>query len=148
MDRTLIVFDMDTNCLKQNYHNQSWHNAYADIGRVLRRHGFSNIQGTVYLSEPGVRQAHGTLALQEVAARFTWVYGCASNIQFYDLKDDFNAQFIVDGVEAARVAFERSLGDLRKELKSAGLEDAKIEEILSKRQFSLRYIQDNQLLLK
>lgn len=148
MDRTLIVFDMDTNCLKQNYHNQSWQNAYADIGRVLRRHGFANIQGTVYLSEPGVRQAHGTLALQEVAVRFAWFHACASNIQFYDLKDDFNAQFIVDGVEKARLVFERSLNELRIELKSAGLEDSKIDEILSKRQFSLQYAQENQLLPK
>lgn len=140
MDKTLIVFDMDTHCLKQNYHNQSWQNAYADIGRVLKGHGFNNIQGTVYLSEAGIRQAHGTLALQEVAARFPWFHTCASNIQFYELKDDFNAQFIVDGVENARKAFQNSLNDLRKELLAAGLEQSKVEEILSKRQFSLQNV--------
>ena len=69
MDRCLIVFDLDTKALEANYHNNSWQNAYADIRRVLVRHRFANIQGTVYLSERGVRQAHGTLALQEVAIR-------------------------------------------------------------------------------
>lgn len=146
MDRTLIVFDMDTNCLKQHYHNPSWNNAYADIWRILNRHGFDNIQGTVYLSKEGIRQAHGTLALQEVAARFEWFHTCASNIQFYELKDDFNAQFIVDSVQAARESFKRSLEELKRDLKNAGLDDKTIESILSKREFTLQYAQDNQLL--
>lgn len=146
MDRTLIVFDMDTHCLERNYHNASWRNAYADIQRILKKHGFNNIQGTVYLSEAGVKQAHGTLALQEVAARFEWFADCASNIQFYELKDDFNAQFIVDGVQRARQAFYLSLDNLRKELLEAGLTQDKVEEIVNKRQFSLQYVQENELL--
>ena len=143
MDRTLIVFDMDTHCLERNYHNPSWRNAYADIQRILKKHGFTNIQGTVYLSDIGIKQAHGTLALQEVAARFEWFYHCASNIQFYELKDDFNAQFIVDGVQHAREAFQRSLDGLRQELLQAGLPANKVEEIVGKRQFSLQQIQEN-----
>ncbi len=143
MDRTLIVFDMDTHCLERNYHNSSWRNAYADIQRILKKHGFMNIQGTVYLSDVGIKQAHGTLALQEVAARFEWFYHCASNIQFYELKDDFNAQFIVDGVQRARESFQRSLDSLRQELLQAGLPANKVEEIVGKRQFSLQQIQEN-----
>lgn len=143
MDRTLIVFDMDTHCLERNYHNPSWRNAYTDIQPILKKHGFTNIQGTVYLSDVGIKQAHGTLALQEVAARFEWFYHCASNIQFYELKDDFNAQFIVDGVQRAREAFQRSLDGLRQELLQAGLPANKVEEIVGKRQFSLQQIQEN-----
>ena len=145
MDRTLIVFDMDTHCLEQKYHNQSWRNAYADVNRILKKHGFGNIQGTVYLSEEGIRQAHGTLALQEVAIRYEWFHSCASNIQFYELKDDFNAQFIVDGIQAARVAFNRNLQELRHELREAGLSDDTIDEIIDKRQFNLQFVQANTL---
>lgn len=137
MDRCLIVFDLDTKCLEKAYHNTSWQNAYADIRRVLNRHGFNNIQGTVYLSEVGVRQAHGTLALQEVAIKFAWFEKCVSNVQFYDLADDFNAQFIVDGIARARQAFERRLADLRQQLVSAGLPAAKVDEIINKQAFSL-----------
>ena len=146
MDRTLIVFDMDTHCLERHYHNPSWRNAYADIQRILKKHGFTNIQGTVYLSDVGIKQAHGTLALQEVTARFEWFYHCASNIQFYELKDDFNAQFIVDGVQRAREAFQHSLDGLRQELLQAGLSVNKVEEIVGKRQFSLQQIQENSVL--
>lgn len=148
MDRTLIVFDLDTHCLEANYHNQSWRNAYADVGRILKKHGFNNIQGTVYLSDPGIKQAHGTLALQEVAAKFEWFYTCTSNIKFYELKDDFNAQFIVENVQAARVAFMKQVGELRKELEEAGLPAKKVEEILSKKQFTLPFVAENNLLEK
>ena len=137
MDRCLIVFDLDTKLLEQHYHNTSWRNAYADIQRVLYRHKFSNIQGTVYLSERGVRQAHGTLALQEVTIRFAWFDKCVANVQFYDLADDFNAQFIVDGITQAREAFERRIAGLRTQLLDAGLPVDKVNEIVGKQTFSL-----------
>jgi virulence-associated protein VapD len=137
MDRCLIVFDLDTKCLENSYRNNSWRNAYSDIQRVLSRHRFNNIQGTVYLSEVGVRQAHGTLALQDVAIKFPWFEKCVSNVQFYDLADDFNAQFIVDGIAQAREAFERRLADLRQQMLSAGLPAEKVDEIISGQTFSL-----------
>ncbi len=137
MDRCLIVFDLDTKCLESNYHNSSWNNAYGDIRRVLAKHRFNNIQGTVYLSEIGIRQAHGTIALQEIAIRFAWFEKCVSNVQFYDLADDFNAQFIVEGIAQAREAFERRLADLKEQLVLAGLPTEKVEEIMSKQLFSL-----------
>lgn len=140
MDRCLIVFDLDTKLLEQNYHNSSWRNGYADIQRVLYRHKFTNIQGTVYLSERGVRQAHGTLALQEVAIRFPWFDKCVSNVQFYDLADDFNAQFIIDGVTQAREAFERRIDMLRQQLLDAGLTPEKIDEIIGQQKFSLENV--------
>ena len=140
MDRCLIVFDLDTRLLEQNYHNSSWRNGYADIQRVLYRHKFTNIQGTVYLSERGVRQAHGTLALQEVAIRFPWFDKCASNVQFYDLADDFNAQFIIDGVTQAREAFERRIDMLRQQLLDSGLKPEKIDEIIGQQKFSLENV--------
>lgn len=145
MDRCLIVFDLDTKFLEQHYHNASWRNGYGDIQRVLYRHKFANIQGTVYLSERGVRQAHGTLALQEVAIRFSWFDKCVSNVQFYDLADDFNAQFIIDGVTQAREAFERRIELLRKQLLDAGLPVAKIDEILGQQTFSLENVTQTSL---
>jgi len=137
MDRCLIVFDLDTKLLEQHYHNASWRNGYTDIQRVLYRHRFNNIQGTVYLSERGVRQAHGTLALQEVAIRYPWFEKVVSNVRFYDLADDFNAQFIIDGVAQAREAFERRLDLLRQQLVEAGLTLEKVEEIVGNQKFSL-----------
>ena len=140
MDRCLIVFDLDTKALEANYHNNSWQNAYADSRPGLGRHRFANIQGTVYLSERGVRQAHGTLALQEVAIRYAWFDKCVDNVQFYDLADDFNAQFIIDGVTQAREAFDRRIAALRQQLIEAGLTEDKVNEIIGKQEFSLENV--------
>lgn len=137
MQRCLIVFDLDTKKLEENYHNASWNNAYADVKRVLVKHGFNNIQGTVYLSNTGIRQAHGIIAIQEVAARYRWFYECISNIQFYDLADDFNAHFIVEHVHHARLAFERRIETLRQQLADAGLAPEQIEQIIGQQTFSL-----------
>lgn len=144
MDRCLIVFDLDTKALEQNYHNNSWQNGYGDVRRVLNRHRFNNIQGTVYLSELGVRQAHGTIALQEVAIRFDWFEKCVSNVQFYDLADDFNAQFIIDGITQARLAFEGRIALLRQQLIDAGLPLEKVNEIVGKQTFSLENVPQGQ----
>lgn len=67
---------MDTSCLKEHYHSNSYNNAYADIKTVLSKHGFNNIQGSVYLGNEGVSEAHGTIAIQELTARFDWFYSC------------------------------------------------------------------------
>jgi virulence-associated protein VapD len=137
MDRCLIIFYLDTKLLEQHYHSSSLIDGYADIQRVLYKHRFANIQGTVYLSERGVRQVHATLALQEVAIRFPWFEKCVASVQFYDLADDFNAQFIIDGVSQAREAFERRIAGLRQQLIDAGLPMDKAQEIIGKQTFSL-----------
>lgn len=145
MERCLIVFDLDTKCLENECHNSSWNNAYGDIRRVFNRHRFNNIQGTVYLSEVGVRQAHGTLAIQEVSIRFPWFEKCVSNVQFYDLADDFNVQFIIDGIAQAREAFERRIAALRQQLIDAGLPTTKVDEIIIQQTFSLENVTQGNL---
>ncbi len=143
MDRCLIVFDLDIKLLEQHYHNDSWRNGYADIQRVLYKHRFANIQGTVYLSERGVKQAHGTIALQDVAIRFEWFDKCVTNVQFYDLADDFNAQFIIDGITKAREAFALRITGLRQQLLEAGLTPAKVDEIVGQQTFSIENAAQN-----
>lgn len=135
--RYLISFDMDTHCLKDNYHRSSYHNAYADIKGVLSKHGFDNIQGSVYLGRENISEAHGTLAIQELTARFDWFYDCVSNIKFYRLESDLDAQFIADQVYLAKQAFRQRLDKLRTSLVQAGLSDEQISKVLSEQHFEL-----------
>jgi len=135
MSKYLITFDMDTNCLKDNYHGNHSTNAYADISRILGKHGFDGIQGSVYLGREGISEAHGTLAIQELTARFDWFYTCVSNIRFYRLESDLNAQFIADGVHQAKLAFQRRVDELKQSLVSAGLTDEQIKTVLDKQVF-------------
>jgi hypothetical protein len=81
-----------------------------------------------------------TLALQEVAIRFAWFEKCVSNVQLYDLAADFDAQFIIDSVAAARAAFAQRSEVLRHQLLEAGLSPAKAEEIIRQQQFTLEHV--------
>lgn len=137
MSRYLITFDMDTNCLKDNYHGNNYTNAYSDIKTILARHGFENIQGSVYLGREGISEAHGTIAIQELTARLDWFYSCISNIKFYRLESDLNAQFIADGVYQAKQAFLQRVEQLRISLTEAGLSDEQINQVLEKQKFEL-----------
>lgn len=137
MSRYLITFDMDTNCLKEHYHVTSYTNAYADIKAVLLKHGFNNLQGSVYLGKEGVSEAHGTIAIQELTARYDWFFSCISNIKFYRLESDLDADFIARGVYEAKQRFNQRLAKLEADLLEAGLPKAKIKEILSKEEFLL-----------
>lgn len=143
MSRHLIVFDMDTNCLKNNYHNPSWQNAYFEIKSVFKKHGFSNIQGSVYLGDEGISEAHGTIAIQELTARFDWFYPCISNIRFYRIESDLDAQFIADNVYNAKQAFNQRLALLKQSLENAGLSPEQINRILDEQKFELEPVSLN-----
>jgi len=60
-----------------------------------------------------------------------------SNVQFYDLADHFNAQFIVDGITQARLLFQRRVAELRQQLIDVGLPLEKVDEVIGKQSFSL-----------
>ena len=49
-----IACDLDTATLKASYHNDSSQNAYTDIGRSRRGHGFDRTQGSVYFGNETV----------------------------------------------------------------------------------------------
>lgn len=140
MSKYLITFDMDTNCLKENYHGNNWNNAYADIARILKEYGFEGIQGSVYLGAEGISEAHGTLALQKLTANYNWFYSCVSNVRFYRLESDLNAQFIVDGVFHAKQQFLKKMEALRFSLQQAGLTETQIDQVLKQQSFDFQQI--------
>ncbi|MBT9158529.1 MAG: Endoribonuclease VapD [Firmicutes bacterium] len=140
MSKYLITFDMDTNCLKHNYHGNNWNNAYSDIAKILREFGFEGIQGSVYLGAEGISEAHGTLALQKLTANYDWFYTCISNIRFYRLKSDLNAQFIVDGVYLAKQQFLIQMEAFRIGLLQAGLTEAQINQVLKQQSFDFQHL--------
>lgn len=138
MSKYLIAFDLNQECLKKHYHANSPNNAYYNIATVLRKHGFYNVQGSVYISmNDEISEAHGTLALQEVAAIYDWFAKCVSNVKFYRLEADLDAQFIVDGVENARQVFIQQMNQLRENLLKAGLSEEQLNEILNQQNFSV-----------
>ena len=83
-----IAFDLDTETLRNQYHNESWENAYQDIARVLTRHGFLRQQGSVYFGSDSVDPVRCVLAVQEVSSSFDWFRMAVTDIRMLRIEEN------------------------------------------------------------
>ncbi len=67
-----IAFDMDTDTLQRAYPGPSWNNAYAEIQKVLTRHGFARQQGSVYFGGAQVNAVTCVLAAMDLSRSLPW----------------------------------------------------------------------------
>ncbi len=67
-----IAFDLDTIALERHYLSPNWRNAYDDIARELRQHGFERQQGSVYFGRRGMTPVSCVLAAQALSKRYSW----------------------------------------------------------------------------
>ncbi|WP_239739779.1 MULTISPECIES: virulence factor [Luteibacter] len=82
-----ISFDLDTNVLKQMYPNPSWENAYADIKRFLKKHGFSWQQGSVYFGGPSVNAVTCVTTVQALSQKYPWFKVAVSDLRMLRIED-------------------------------------------------------------
>jgi virulence-associated protein VapD len=83
-----ICFDLDTEMLKERYHNASWQNGYQDIARVLARHGFDRQQGSVYFGNDQVDPVRCVLAIQDVARECPWFRAVVSDVRMLRIEEN------------------------------------------------------------
>lgn len=83
-----ICFDLDTETLKNQYHNASWQNGYQDIARVLERHGFDRQQGSVYFGNDQVDPVRCVLAIQDVARECPWFRAAVVNVRMLRIEEN------------------------------------------------------------
>lgn len=125
----LIILDIDANHLVENSH-KNIDEAYVCIRKILENHGFRNIQGSVYIGDEGIGEAHATIAIQEVSYKYEWFNSYVSNIQFYRIENEFNAQFISDRAYEAKQAANTRFKLLHENLIESRLSEMQIEKIL------------------
>ncbi len=58
-----IVFDLDTNSLKEVYPGSSGNNAYNDVRAFLGKHGFDWQQGSTYFGDDTVNEVSCVLTI-------------------------------------------------------------------------------------
>jgi virulence-associated protein VapD len=83
-----ICFDLDTERLGQNYHGANPNNAYADIRRILERHGFVNQQGSVYFGNDQTDPVRCVLAVQEVTNTYDWFRVVVRDIRMLRIEEN------------------------------------------------------------
>lgn len=83
-----IVFDLDTDALKANYHNDSYNNAYKAIGVTLASHGFKHQQGSVYFGDDTVNAVTCVMAIMDLARNHDWFEPSVSDVRMLRIEDN------------------------------------------------------------
>lgn len=83
-----ITFDLDTESLKQAYHNDSHGNAYKEIRTILTNNGFSWQQGSTYFGDETVDAVTCVLAAQELSNSLPWFASSVRDIRMLKIEDN------------------------------------------------------------
>jgi len=84
-----VTFDIDTNCLSDNYHNQSSTNAYGDIRKFMEANGFIWQQGSVYFGNPSTINAVTCVTtVQRLAKQFPWFTVCVKDVRMLRIEEN------------------------------------------------------------
>ena len=83
-----ITFDIGTTVLQASCYNASWQNAYNDIGKTLRQHGFTRQQGSVYFGDETVDAVRCVLAVQDLSRNYVWFSPAVHDIRMLRIEDN------------------------------------------------------------
>ncbi|MEF2072108.1 virulence factor [Consotaella aegiceratis] len=83
-----IVFDLDTNSLKEVYGGPSWNNAYNDVRSFLKKRGFDWQQGSTYFGDDTVDAVTCVLAIQDMTVEFDWFAPSVRDIRMLRIEDN------------------------------------------------------------
>src|SRR3954447_975929 len=85
-----IVFDFDTELLRQLYPNTSWNNAYADVRTYLTGRGFECKQGSVYYGHDTNDAVRCVRVVQRLAKNAPWFKPFVRDIRMLRIEDNDN----------------------------------------------------------
>lgn len=82
-----IAFDMDIESLRLNY-GDPYNNAYAEIGRILQKRGFTRQQGSVYFGDPNtINAVTCVLAAIELSQTLPWFANSVRDIRMLRIEE-------------------------------------------------------------
>ena len=83
-----IVFDFDTEMLKQTYPNASYNNAYADVRNYLTARGFEWMQGSAYFGDDTIDAVRCVRIVQRMAKKFPWFTPSVRDIRMLRIEEN------------------------------------------------------------
>lgn len=83
-----ITFDIDTNCLNEQYHNDSATNAYGDVRKFMEANNFEWIQGSVYFGNEKVTAVSCVLIIQALAKKHAWFTACVKDVRMLRIEEN------------------------------------------------------------
>jgi virulence-associated protein VapD len=83
-----INFDLDTNGLKKYY--VRYQQAYIDLRRFFKEHGFSHRQGSGYISNKKLSTADIIDLIGEMKSQFDWTGDCVKKIDVTNIGTQYD----------------------------------------------------------
>jgi len=83
-----IVFDLDTNSLREVYPGPSWNNAYQEIRVFLSERGFGWQQGSTYFGDDSVDAVTCVLTIQDLTHSFNWFSASVRDIRMLRIEEN------------------------------------------------------------
>jgi len=93
-----IAFDLDTEMLTKAYRNDSYNNAYADIGKILMLHGFSKQQGSMYFGDINSTAVDCTLAIIDLTSTYDWFSASVKDVRMLRVEDNNDLKPIIQKI--------------------------------------------------
>lgn len=110
MERTYfkaINFDLDTHKLKELYPGNSYQNAYDDLRRFFKRHGYSHRQGSGYISDEKQSTADIYDLMDELSTAYAWIGQCVNRI---DVTNVGRQHDLTDLLKPIEIVSEETMG--------------------------------------
>ena len=83
-----VVFDLDTNCLNDNYHGNHVLNAYGDIRKFMENNNFEWRQGSIYFGNAKIDAVQCVLAVQKLAKLYPWFPTCVKEVRMLRIEEN------------------------------------------------------------
>ena len=84
-----VTFDIDTNCLNEQYHTPSGNNAYGDIRKFMELNGFTWQQGSVYFGDPSkINAVTCVTVVQRLAKQYPWFSTCVKDVRMLRIEEN------------------------------------------------------------
>jgi virulence-associated protein VapD len=83
-----IVFDFDTEMLRQTYPNTSWNNAYSDVRNYLTSRGFEWKQGSTYFGDETIDAVRCVRVIQRLSRRYSWFKPSVRDIRMLRIEEN------------------------------------------------------------
>ena len=83
-----VTFDIDTNCLGNEYHTPSSTNAYGDIRKFMELNDFVWQQGSVYFGSDNMTAVKCVITIQKLAKMYPWFSACAKDVRMLRIEEN------------------------------------------------------------
>lgn len=91
-----IVFDLDTEILKEVDPGVSWNNAYSEVRTFLTSRGFEWKQGSAYFGDDSIDAVRCVRVVQKLSKKFAWFKPSVRDIRMLRIEENNDLKTALD----------------------------------------------------